>query len=166
LHPFPGAVVSMCQLRPDSRGHVHVKSPDAAQKPAILYNYLAAETDRRVMIESVRIAQRIVARKPFADLVVREVQPGKAATTDAEIMAFLRQKGTTIFHPVGTCKMGNDPMAVVDARLRVKGIDGLRVADGAIMPTLVSGNTNAPIIMIGEKCADMIKADARMAHAA
>jgi choline dehydrogenase len=166
LHPFPGAVVSMCQLRPDSRGHVRIKTANPSDKPAILYNYLAAETDRRVMMESVRIGRRIVGRKPFADLIVREIQPEKSTQTDDDIMAFLRQKGTTIFHPVGTCKMGNDAVSVVDARLRVKGIDGLRVADGSIMPTLVSGNTNAPIIMIGEKCADMIKADARSVQAA
>lgn len=166
LHVFPGVVVSMCQLRPESRGHVRIKTANSADKPGILYNYLAAETDRRVMLESVRIGRRIVAHKPFADLVVREIQPGDAARTDDDIMAFLRQKGTTIFHPVGTCKMGSDLMAVVDQRLRVKGLEGLRVADGSIMPTLVSGNTNAPIIMIGEKCADMIKADARGAAAA
>ena len=160
LHPFPGCVVSMCQLRPESRGHLRIASANPTAKPKILYNYLAAEGDRRVMRESVRIARRIAARRPFADIVVREFMPGAAVQSDDEIDTFMRQKGTTIFHPVGTCKMGSDAAAVVDARLRVRGIDGLRVVDGAIMPTLISGNTNAPIIMIGEKAADMIKADA------
>ena len=160
LHPFPGCVVSMCQLRPESRGHLRIASANPTAKPKILYNYLAAEGDRRVMRESVRIARRIAARRPFADIVVREFMPGAAVQSDDEIDTFMRQKGTTIFHPVGTCKMGSDAAAVVDARLRVRGIDGLRVVDGAVMPTLISGNTNAPIIMIGEKAADMIKADA------
>ena len=161
LHPFPGVNVSMCQLRPESRGHLRIASNDPTVKPKILYNYLQAESDRRVMREGVRISRRIVSHKPFADLIVREIAPGVAVQSDGEVDAFMRQKGTTIFHPVGTCKMGSDAGAVVDTRLRVHGIDGLRVADGAIMPTLVSGNTNAPIIMIGEKVADMIKADAK-----
>ena len=161
LHPFPGVNVSMCQLRPESRGHLRIASADPTARPKILYNYLQTESDRRVMREGVRISRRIVTHKPFADLIVREIAPGVAVQSDDEVDAFMRQKGTTIFHPVGTCKMGSDPAAVVDARLRVHGIEGLRVADGSIMPTLVSGNTNAPIIMIGEKAADMIKADAQ-----
>jgi choline dehydrogenase len=161
LHAFPGVIVSMCQLRPESRGYIHIVSPDPTAKPLIISNYLQAEHDRRVMLESAKMARRIVGQKPFADLVVREMAPGPDAQTDAELMAWVKAKGTTIFHPVGTAKMGTDPMAVVDARLRVYGIHGLRVVDGAIMPTLISGNTNAPIIMIGEKAADMIKADAK-----
>lgn len=165
LHEFPGVIVSMCQLRPESRGHIRIKSGVASEKPEIIANYLAAEIDKRVMLESVKIARRIVYRKPFADLIVREVMPGREATTDEELLQFVKQKGTTIFHPVGTAKMGSDAMAVVDTRLRVRGIQGLRVVDGSIMPTLVSGNTNAPIIMIGEKASDMIKEDARNAPA-
>lgn len=165
LHAFPGVIVSMCQLRPESRGHIHIKSADAREKPEIIANYLAAEVDRRVMLESVKIARRVVYRKPFADLIVREMFPGPEAKTDADLLAYVKEKGTTIFHPVGTAKMGSDPLAVVDTRLRVRGIQGLRVVDGSIMPTLVSGNTNAPIIMIGEKASDMIKEDARNAPA-
>ena len=160
LHKFPGVIVSMCQLRPESRGHIHIKSPDASVQPSIVANYMAAEVDKRTMLESVKIARRIVGRRPFADVVVREMAPGPEAKTDDDLMAYLRSKSTTIFHPVGTAKMGSDPMAVVDARLSVHGIEGLRVVDGSIMPTLVSGNTNAPIIMIAEKAADMIKQDA------
>lgn len=165
LHDFPGVIVSMCQLRPESRGHIRIKSANAGEKPEIIANYLAAEVDKRVLLESVKIARRIVYRKPFADLIVREIAPGKEAQTDEELLQYVKSKGTTIFHPVGTAKMGSDPMAVVDTRLRVHGIQGLRVVDGSIMPTLVSGNTNAPIIMIGEKAADMIKEDARNAPA-
>lgn len=159
LHPFPGVIVSVCQLRPESRGSIHATSPDPAAKPAIVSNYLAAETDRRVMLASLKLARRIVALPPFADIVVNEMAPGAGVASEEALLAFAREKGTTIFHPVGTCKMGSDAGAVVDARLRVHGIDGLRVADGAIMPTLVSGNTNAPIVMIGEKAADMIRED-------
>jgi choline dehydrogenase len=166
LHPFPGVIVSMCQLRPESRGHIRITSADPTAKPSIVSNYLAAETDRRVMLESLKIARRICARPPFADLVVREIAPGPGVRSDAELMAFLRAKSTTIFHPVGTAKMGRDPMAVVDERLRVHGIAGLRVVDGAIMPTLVSGNTNAPIVMIAEKASDMIVQDAAARAAA
>jgi choline dehydrogenase len=161
LHPFPGVIVSMCQLRPESRGHIRITASDPAAKPRIISNYLAAETDRRVMLEGVKIARRIVSRKPFADLVVREMAPGPEARTDDDLMSYVKAKGTTIFHPVGTAKMGRDQMAVVDERLRVHGIAGLRVVDGSIMPTLVSGNTNAPIIMIAEKASDMIRVDAK-----
>jgi choline dehydrogenase len=166
LHPFPGVIVSMCQLRPESRGHIHILSPDANAKPEIISNYLKAETDRRVMLESAKIARRIVAQKPFADLIVREMAPGVDAQSDTALADWIKAKGTTIFHPVGTAKMGRDPLAVVDERLRVHGISGLRVVDGSIMPTLVSGNTNAPIIMIGEKASDLIKEDARNAAVA
>jgi choline dehydrogenase len=161
LHKFPGVIVSMCQLRPESRGHIRIVSSDPTEKPQIIANYLKAESDRRVMLDGAKIARRIVGQKPFADVIVREIAPGLDAQTDAELAEWVKAKGTTIFHPVGTAKMGDDPMAVVDARLRVHGIAGLRVVDGSIMPTLVSGNTNAPIIMIGEKAADLIKADAK-----
>jgi choline dehydrogenase len=161
LHAFPGVIVSMCQLRPDSRGHLRVLSPDVTVKPEIISNYLQSETDRRVMLDGAKIGRRIAALKPFSDVIEREMSPGLEAQTDDALMDWIKAKGTTIFHPVGTAKMGTDSMAVVDPRLRVRGIEGLRVADGAVMPTLVSGNTNAPIIMIGEKAADLIKQDAR-----
>jgi choline dehydrogenase len=166
LHTFSGMTVSVCQLRPESRGTLAVKSADSRQQPAIVSNYLATETDKRVMLDGMKLMRRIAAQRPFASVVKGEFLPGPKATADQDLMAYMREKGTTIFHPVGTCKMGTDPMAVVDPRLRVRGLENLRVADGAIMPTVVSGNTNAPIIMIGEKAADMIKEDARAKVAA
>jgi choline dehydrogenase len=166
LHDYPGVIASVCQLRPESRGHIHITSPDPTEHPEIISNYLAVENDRAVMLAALKLARRIAARPPFADLVVRERVPGPAAATDEALMAFARETGTTIFHPCGTCKMGQDRMAVVDERLRVRGLEGLRVADAAIMPTMVSGNTNAPTIMIGEKAAAMIAEDARKALAA
>jgi choline dehydrogenase len=161
LHRFPGAVVSVCQLRPDSRGHLRIKSGDARVQPGIVSNYLAAELDRRVMLDGLRMTRRIAEQRAFKDIVVREHIPGPGTQTEAEMMAFLRAKATTIFHPCGTCKMGVDAAAVVDPRLSVHGLAGLRVVDASIMPTLTSGNTNAPTIMIAEKAADMIKEDAR-----
>lgn len=166
LHDYPGVIASVCQLRPESRGWIHITSPDATAHPAIVSNYLSVETDRRVMLEALKLARRIAARPPFADMVVTERVPGPKAATDDDLMAFARQTGTTIFHPCGTCKMGQDAKAVVDERLRVRGIAGLRIADASIMPTMTSGNTNAPAIMIGEKAAAMIQQDARAAVAA
>jgi choline dehydrogenase len=166
LHKFPGVIVSVCQLRPESRGHLRITSPDAATHPSIVSNYLAAEIDRRVLLDAMKLARRIVARPPFADVALREHVPGNGTATDDQLMAFARDMGTTIFHPCGTAKMGRDKMAVVDERLRVHGMTGLRVADASIMPTMTSGNTNAPTIMIAEKASDMILADARMSAAA
>lgn len=166
LHPFPGVIVSVCQLRPESRGSIHVTSPDAAVKPSIVSNYLATDLDRQVLLDALKMARRIVARRPFADIVVREYVPGSSAASDDDLLAFAKAKGTTIFHPCGTAKMGRDTMAVVDERLRVHGVAGLRVVDASIMPTMTSGNTNAPTIMIGEKAADMIREDARSGRAA
>jgi choline dehydrogenase len=166
LHPFPGVISSVCQLRPESRGHIRIVSPDPDAKPAIVSNYLAAEVDRRVLLDGMKLARRIAAEPAFASNIVREIAPGSQFNSDDELLQFARDKGTTIFHPCGTAKMGVDPMAVVDPRLRVHGIEGLRVADAAIMPTMTSGNTNAPTIMIGEKAADMVLADARAAVAA
>ncbi len=161
LHRFSGVTASVCQLRPDSRGVISITSSDAAVAPSIVSNYLAVESDQRVLVDGLKLARRIAAQEPFARYVRREYIPGREVATDADILAFARAKGTTIFHPCGTCKMGSDPMAVVDERLRVHGISGLRVIDASIMPTMTSGNTNAPTIMIGEKAADMIRADAK-----
>ena len=161
LHKFPGVISSVTQLRPESRGTLRITSPDPQAKPAIVSNYLAADIDRRVLLDAMRLNRRIVATQPFADIVVREHAPGFAVTGDDELMAFARAKGTTIFHPCGTAKMGNDANAVVDARLRVHGLSGVRVVDASIMPTMTSGNTNAPTIMIAEKAADMIAEDAK-----
>jgi len=166
LHKFPGVIVSVCQLRPESRGHIHITSPDPREKPSIVSNYLATDLDRQVIVDALKLARRIVARPPFADITVREYVPGTVVASDDDLLAFAKAKGTTIFHPCGTAKMGRDPMAVVDERLRVHGVEGLRVVDVSIMPTMTSGNTNAPAIMIGEKASDMIREDARAARAA
>jgi choline dehydrogenase len=166
LHKFPGVISSVCQLRPESRGRIAITSPKASDKPSIVSNYLAAEIDQRVMLAALKVGRRIAGLKPFSDIVVREYVPGPDCRTDDDLMRFAREKGTTIFHPCGTCKMGVDAMAVVDPRLKVHGIEGLRVVDASIMPTMTSGNTNAPTIMIAEKASDMIREDARAALAA
>lgn len=161
LHPFSGVTASVCQLRPESRGVISITAPDPAIPPSIVANYLASETDSEVLLAGLRMLRRIAAQPEFARHVKREFLPGADVESDEELMAFAKAKGTTIFHPCGTCKMGRDPMAVVDERLRVHGIAGLRVVDASIMPTMTSGNTNAPAIMIGEKASDMIREDAR-----
>ena len=161
LHKFNGITSSVCQLRPDSRGWLHIKSGDAESKPAIVANYLDQQSDRDVLLAGMRMLRRISDQPAFGQYVAREFLPGNEAQSDDDLMAFARKMGTTIFHPCGTCKMGGDPMAVVDDRLKVHGLKGLRVVDASIMPTLVSGNTNAPTIMIAEKASDMIREDAR-----
>ncbi|HUS55711.1 MAG TPA: choline dehydrogenase [Thermohalobaculum sp.] len=166
LDPFSAFTVSVCQLRPESRGHVRISSPDPRVHPEILANYLATETDCQTMVEGVRIGRRIAEAAPLAPVLKRELEPGPEAASDDEIMHWIRARATTIYHPTGTCRMGQDNMAVVDERLRVRGIEGLRVADASIMPTITSGNTNAPAIMIGEKAAIMIREDARARLAA
>ena len=166
LHPFPGVISSVCQLRPESRGTIEIASASAADKPRIVSNYLAAALDQQVILDGMKLSRRIVGRPPFSDICVREVLPGPQAAGDDDLMQFAREKGTTIFHPCGTAKMGADPLAVVDHRLRVRGIEGLRVVDASIMPTMTSGNTNAPTIMIAEKASDMIREDARGARSA
>ena len=161
MHDFSGFTSTVCQLRPESRGTVLIKSPDPGAPPAIRPNYLAAELDRATNIAGLRLARRIAAQPAIKPYIAEEYLPGEAVESDAELLAYIRENGGTIFHPVGTCKMGSDPLAVVDERLRVHGVEGLRVADCAIMPTLISGNTNAPAIMIGEKCAAMMREDAK-----
>jgi choline dehydrogenase len=168
LHTFSGVTSSVCVLRPESRGHLHITSSDPAAQPAILANYLAEESDRQVTLDGMKLARLISAQPSFKKHLKREVVPGPDVTTDDELLAFAREKGATVFHPCGTCKMGSDAKAVVDQRLRVHGIAGLRVIDASIMPNMISGNTNAPTIMIAEKAADMIREDARqrvLAHA-
>jgi choline dehydrogenase len=161
LHKFSGVTASVCQLRPESRGTLTIASADPTAQPRIVSNYLAAEADRRVLLDGMKLVRRTTSEPAFAKHVLREHLPGPEADTDAALMAYARGYATTVFHPCGTCKMGSDPKAVVDARLKVRGLLGLRVADASIMPTLTSGNTNAPAIMIGEKAADMILQDAR-----
>ncbi|MDR0244658.1 MAG: choline dehydrogenase [Burkholderia sp.] len=165
VHPFPGCTYSICQLRPESRGTVRIRTDDARDAPSIQPNYLDTERDRRTTVAGVRFARRVAAAEPMAPLMKREVRPGADAQTDDELLEFCREYGQTIFHPSGTAKMGvaSDPLAVVDARLRVYGTRGLRVVDCSIMPTLVSGNTNVPIVMVAEKASDMILEDAREA---
>jgi choline dehydrogenase len=163
LHPFSGYTLSVCQLRPESVGHLRLRSADPDAQPLIFPNYLATETDRRTMVDGMKLIRRVMAQPAVRPFVRREVYPGPDFEADAELLEYVRAKGTTIFHPTGTCSMGHDsnPMAVTDPRLRVRGIAGLRVADCSIMPTVPSGNTNAPAIMVGEKCAAMVKEDAR-----
>ena len=161
LHAFSGFTASVCQLRPESRGSLRIKSADPMVPPEIRINYLATETDRTAFVEGLKILRRILGAPALKPYALEELDPGPKVLTDAELLQYCRQRGSTIYHPTSTCRMGNDPLAVVDQRLRVRGIDGLRVVDGSVMPDLVSGNTNAPIVMIAEKAADMILADAR-----
>nr|MDQ2736487.1 GMC oxidoreductase [Pseudomonadota bacterium] len=160
VHPFSGFTMSTCQLRPESRGHVRIRSADPFQPPEMLANYLATDLDRRTTVAGVRASRAIAASAAMRPFVEREVTPGAEAASDEGLLEFCRNNGATIFHPTGTCKMGNDRLAVLDERLRVRGIERLRVVDGSVMPTLVSGNTNAPIVMIAEKAAEMIRQDA------
>jgi choline dehydrogenase len=159
LHPFPAITASVCNLRPESRGHVRIKSPAPTAAPSIRPNYLATEADRLVAAEAIRLTRRICSAQPLARFEPEEFLPGDAVVSDADLAEAAGRIGTTIFHPVGTCKMGHDPLAVVDDRLRVRGVDALRVVDASIMPTITSGNTNAPVIMIAEKASEMILED-------
>lgn len=160
-HTWPGCTFSVCQLRPDSRGSVEIKSADPMQAPAMRPNYLSAETDRLCAVESIKYARKLASTEALKPYLASEYAPGVAIRSDDDILEFARGNGATIFHPVGTCKMGSDPMAVTDARLRVHGIAGLRVVDCSIMPTLTSGNTHAPAVMIAEKASDLILEDAK-----
>jgi choline dehydrogenase len=161
LHPFPAFTASVCNLRPESRGHVRLRSPDPAAPPAIRPNYLATEADRMVAADAIRLTRRICAARAMARFAPQEYRPGAEFQSEAELARAAGDIGTTIFHPVGTCRMGGDSMAVVDDRLRVHGVSALRVVDASVMPTITSGNPNAPVIMIAEKAADLIKADRR-----
>jgi len=158
LDRAPGMTVTLYQCRPGSTGSIHAKSPDPAAAPAIRPNYLADELDRRTLIAGMKIARRIVNNRALDRYRAFEMNPGDRCQTDDELLAFARQYGHTAYHVVGTCKMGHDPTAVVTDELRVHGVAGLRVVDASIMPTMTSGNTNAPVIMIAEKAADMVKA--------
>ena len=156
LHPFSGFTLLVRLLRPESRGTVHIKSADPRDPPAIRPNYLSTRKDCDVLVTGMKIAQRLVEAAPLRRYVARKHEPPDGVTSDEHWLQYLRERGGISFHPVGTCRMGKDDDAVVDERLRVRGIGSLRVVDASIMPTLVSGNTNAPVIMIGEKGADMI----------
>ena len=159
LHRFPGITASVCNLRPDSRGHVRIASPDPRAKPSIRPNYLSAESDRLIAADALKLTRRIVAAPAMARHAPEEHLPGGHVASDEDLARAAGDIATTIFHPVGTCRMGSDGMAVVDDRLRLRGLGGLRIADASIMPTITSGNTNSPTIMIAEKAAEMIAED-------
>ena len=159
LFKFSGFANFICPVRPQSRGRLSLASSDPFAAPRLAPNYFSNEADRRILVEGLKLARRIAATPPLADFISSEHLPGSDIRSDDEIEAFFRENGGCVSHQVGTCKMGNDRMAVVDNRLRVHGLQGLRVADASIMPTLISGNTNAASIMIGEKAAHMIAQD-------
>ena len=163
LHPFPAITASACNLRPTSRGRVRIKSPDPRAHPAIMLNYLSTREDREVAAAALRLTRRIAGQPALAKYRPQEFKPGAQFQSDDELVKAAGDVGTTIFHPVGTCKMGPawDVAAVVDSRLRVHGLERLRVVDASIMPTITSGNTNSPTLMIAERGSDMIRADRR-----
>jgi len=161
MHPFSGFTASICPVKPESRGRITLRSPDAKDAPLIAANYLASEKDRQTAIDGLKLSRAIAARSPLRDLIVREFAPGPDCQTEEDLLAYVRANASTIFHPVGTCRMGSDQNAVVDPRLRVRGVEGLRVADASIMPDITSGNTNAPTAAIAEKASDLIRADWR-----
>ncbi len=156
LHRYAGFTSSFWQCHPASRGHVRIRSADPFDQPEIVPNYLSEEIDRKTMVEGVRMLRAIHEQPAFRGLWDREVLPGSAAQSDEEILDFVRGNGGTVFHPVGTCRMGIDDQAVVDPDLRVRGVAGLRVADASVMPTITSANTNAACLMIGEHAAARI----------
>ena len=161
LHPFPAFTASVCNLNPTSRGTVHVQSPSFEDAPAISPHYLSTEEDRRVAVESLRLTRHIVSQPALAPFLPQEFKPGMQHQDDADLERIAGEIGTTIFHPVGTTKMGHDsdPMAVLDSHLCVRGIQALRVVDAGAMPTITSGNTNSPTLMLAEKAAAWIRAD-------
>ncbi|MEM5583202.1 GMC family oxidoreductase N-terminal domain-containing protein [Roseibium sp. AS2] len=161
LHPFPAMTASVCNLRPESRGHVHITSPDRGDQPEILPKYLSAEADRRVAADAIRLTRRIMAAPAMQPYQPEEYLPGPDYTDEDDLVRAAGDIGTTIFHPVSTCRMGTDEGSVVDGRLRLRGFDNIRVVDASVMPTITSGNTNAPTVMIAEKGADMIRQDRR-----
>lgn len=159
LEEEPGMTCSVCQLRPESRGSIHIKSNDAQAAPAIKPNFLSEDVDRQALVGGMRIAQNLARTEALSKYVEHEIYPAERVHNDEDMLTFCRRSGGTVYHPIGTCKMGRDAEAVVDDRLRVHGLENLRVIDASIMPTLVSGNTNAPTIMIAEKGVDMVLAD-------
>jgi choline dehydrogenase len=156
LHPHSGFTCAVSQLQVESRGSSHIRSPRAGDPPAIRYNYLATENDRRVMVEGLKLARRICSTAPMRDYVSAEYLPGGKVKSDADWLDYCREYGETVFHPTSTCRIGS----VVDEALRVKGVASLRVVDASVMPSVPSGNINAPVIAIAEKAADLIKAGA------
>ena len=163
LHRFAAFTASVANLRPTSRGSIHLRSPDPADPPAIRPNYLSTHEDRRVAVAAIRLTRRIADARALASYAPVEWKPGAELASEEELTIAAGQIGTTIFHPVGTARMGpaDDPQAVVDPRLRLRGIAGLRIADASVMPRITSGNTSSPTLMIAEKAAAMILEDAK-----
>jgi choline dehydrogenase len=166
MHPFPGITSSTCILRPTSRGHVRIRSASVSEQPAILHNFLETKHDQEVAVRALALVRRIASQKALQRFRPQEVSPPPGVESAEQILEYARRTVTTVFHPVGTCAMGRAPQAVVDDRLRVHGLKGLRIADASVMPTITSGNTCAPVIMIGEKAAAMIRADRNLVAAA
>ncbi len=160
LHPFPGFIASVCQLRPESRGFVRIKSADPGAPPAIAPRYLSSRHDCDTVVAGMKLLRQIMRQPAMRHYIAEERAPAPDCTSDADLLAFARATGSTVFHPTSTCRMGSDAAAVVDERLRVRGIERLRVIDASIMPAVVSGNTNAAVVMIGEKGADLVLQDA------
>ena len=156
LHAFSGFTCSVSQLQVESRGSVAIRSRDAREAPSIRYNYLATENDRRVMVDGLKFVRRICNTPPLSGYVIGEEYPGRKVQSDDDLLAFVRQAGETVFHPTSTCSIGT----VVDEKLRVKGLGGLRVVDASVMPSVPSGNINAAVIAVAEKAADLIKKEA------
>lgn len=161
MDEYPGFTVGFFKLRPDSRGHVHARSAHALEDPEIEPRYLSAESDREALLDALRLARTVMQQSSIAAYALRETRPGIEVVAEADLLAYIRQSAQTSWHPVGTCRMGNDALAVVDPKLRVRGVSSLRVVDSSIMPTLPGSNPNAASIMIGEKAADLILADTR-----
>jgi choline dehydrogenase-like flavoprotein len=166
FHALSGLSVSACQLRPESRGMVQLTSPDSRIAPAIYANYLSADVDRRSTVAGLRLLRKFAGTAALSPYIAEERQPGAGVQSDEELLVYARHNGHTTFHPVGTCRMGSDAQSVVDPGLRVRGIQGLYVADASIMPTLISGNTHVPSVMIGEKASDMIVEDEKQIESA
>jgi choline dehydrogenase len=160
-HPFSGFTILANQSRPESRGHIRITSRDAATAPAIVANYLSTETDRRAVIAAGKFERLLARSSALGRIITDEMLPGVEVWSDEDFLDYARREGQSAYHPVGTCRMGHDAESVVDPQLRVHGIRGLRVADASVMPTLISGNTNAACMMIGEKVSDLILADAQ-----
>jgi choline dehydrogenase len=160
LHPFSAFTCSMCPLRPQARGSVRIRSRDPCEAPAIRYNYLATEDDRNTAVAGLKLLRRLVRSPAMRPYVAAEESPGERVQSDADWLGYCREVGGTVYHPVATCRMGTDAGAVTDARLRVRGISGVRVVDASIMPAVASGNINAAVIAVAEKGADLVLEDA------
>jgi choline dehydrogenase len=163
LHKWSGFTMIAYQLRPDSRGEIKLKTASPGDAPAMIPNYLSAELDQRTIVAGLKCCRRVLAHPDMQRFIESEYLPGPDVQTDDELLDYARRAGSTVFHPTSTCKMGVDAMAVVDPELRVRGLVGLRVVDASVMPTVASGNTNAPTIMIAEKAADMVRGTVALA---